>query len=46
MESMFHWSKKFNQDISNWNVDKVTHFESFYENSALSSENVPVKFRK
>ena len=46
MGHMFYNWLEFNQDISNWNVDKVTNFESFYENSALSSENVPVKFRK
>ena len=46
MGVMFYNWLEFNQDISDWNVDKVTNFESFYENSALSSENIPPKFRK
>jgi surface protein len=45
MGSMFEYAYAFNQNISNWNVALVTIYTIFRQNSALSDENTPSKFR-
>ena len=45
MGSMFEYAYAFNQNISNWNVALVTIYTIFRQNSALSDENTPPKFR-
>jgi len=44
MQGMFLNAKSFNQDISKWNVDKVSNYASFNAQSALQNTNIPVKF--
>jgi surface protein len=45
MQQMFSFATAFNQNISNWNVTKVTQWTDFGFQSGLSTENTPVKFR-
>ena len=45
MSYMFYDCTEFNQDISRWDVSSVTEHSGFYNNSGLSDEQVPPKFR-
>jgi len=45
MRFMFAHAAAFNQNISNWNVTKVTQWDDFRFQSGLSTENTPLKFR-
>ena len=45
MREMFRNTTKFNQPIDSWNVVNVTSFSNFRTESALSTENTPLKFR-
>jgi len=45
MQSMFNMATAFNQNISTWNVTKVTQWSNFRVGSALSTDNTPAKFR-
>ena len=42
---MFWWAKKFNQDISNWNVSKVKNWNKIFDSSVITNEHKPIKFR-
>ncbi|EJE8514214.1 BspA family leucine-rich repeat surface protein [Vibrio parahaemolyticus] len=42
---MFYNATAFNQNISNWDTSSAGMYNSFYVGSALSSSNVPAKFR-
>ncbi|MCF2901163.1 DUF285 domain-containing protein [Pseudoalteromonas sp. OFAV1] len=44
MNYMFS-NSKFNGDISNWNVSNVNQWSGFNNDSELSQENIPLKFR-
>jgi hypothetical protein len=47
MNGMFSNAIVFNQDISNWNLNlhPNVYFFSFSNNSALTTDNKPLKFR-
>lgn len=45
MASVFRNAAAFNQNVSGWNVDKVTTWTNFRSNSPLSTANTPPKFR-
>ena len=45
MHKMFRNAWYFNRDISMWNVANVTNWEAFKQNSALTLEQIPLKFR-
>jgi hypothetical protein len=45
MHKMFRNAWYFNRDISMWNVNNVTNWEAFKQNSALTLEQIPLKFR-
>jgi surface protein len=45
MSRMFQSATAFNQPIDNWNVVKVIYLSDFRIDSALSTENTPLKFR-
>ncbi|WP_133152565.1 BspA family leucine-rich repeat surface protein, partial [Vibrio sp. 10N.261.52.A1] len=42
MYRMFDEAKAFNQDLSNWNVSKVSNHTSFAKDSALTEEHLPI----
>jgi surface protein len=45
MYAMFFGTKHFNQDISHWDVSKVTDWSYFNYNSNLQTSHIPAKFR-
>ena len=45
MHKMFRNAWYFNRDISMWNVANVTNWEAFKQYSALTLEQIPLKFR-
>jgi hypothetical protein len=45
MYGMFDQAIAFNQNISSWNVNLVTNYDSFRNGSALTIQNTPPAFR-
>jgi surface protein len=40
MSHMFHEAKSFNQDISKWNVSKVTDMAFMFSNTKLFNQDI------
>ncbi|WP_400255032.1 BspA family leucine-rich repeat surface protein [Spiroplasma endosymbiont of Cleonymus obscurus] len=45
MNFMFYGAKKFNQDLSKWNVNKVREHSNFANYSGITNPNKLPKFK-
>ena len=45
MTEMFYNNKKFDQDISEWNVDKVEYYAGIFSKCNMQEHNKPDKFK-